>query len=1144
MLRKKNQRLGNSPRSKHVDTQAWTMKYIGTSASSQPVVLTSKKEIGKNSFGFYRFWLFSLITTAGLLLTQNAAKAAPVDLTFSSPTCASNAGSNCLAAGSIWRFSNVITGASPSSQRDALVTISSLVGGAVVTTINDTATGFPNINFQPHVQSPNTANTTSYAVFNFRFVAPGAAVGSPSITLGGEVYETAFDIDGNGTTNSLRELVEFIGPTSTLLASPTNLVSDTLVVSGGVSYIVNNSTNVQNGIGTGNSYKATALYPNTTTSFNLVLGSRVGSTTCGSACDRQSSISFRVSDVVPLNDLTVTKSHTGNFTVGIPASYAITVRNSGSLASSGQISITDSLPTGLTIANGPVSINGTNASNWSCSANNNLITCTSNTSIPASATRTFNINGIVVGASAVPSVINTINIAGGNDFYTANNSASDTATVTVSDLTVTKTHTGDFSQGQTGATYTLTTSNSGTAATNDTVTVIDTLPTGLIATAASGTGWTCTLNSPSLGQVRCTRSDALAVGSSYPPITLTVDVASTAAVSVTNRVDVSGGGEIDTGNNSAVDTTNVTGVPDLAITKTHTGSFTQGQTGATYSITTTNLGRAATNGTVTVTDTLPTGLTATAASGTGWTCTLNSPAAGQVQCTRNDPLAAGNSYPPITLTVNVASNAASSITNNVVVAGGGEVNTANNTAADATTVNTIADLTITKTHVGNFTQGQIGATYSLITTNSGTAATSGTVTVIDTIPTGLTATTAVGLGWTCTLNSPAAGQVKCTRNDALAPGSSYPPITLTVNVATNAAASVTNRADVSGGGEINTSNDTAMDATTVNGAADLTITKTHTGNFTQGQTGATYTLTVTNSGNTAFSALVTVQDVVPTGLTATAASGTGWTCLLNTPSAGQVQCTRNDILTAGSSYPPITLTVDVAYSAASSITNTATVSGVGEINTANNSVSDPTTVTTLSNAQVLLVKRITAINGNRTQNPNDNTPLNGFVDDTTSSQAANDNNPGWPSSSYLVGAINGGKVKSGDTIEYTVYFLNAGGRNADSTRICDRISPNQSFQAGVYGGTGKDLQIKIGTNAVQDLTSANDTNDRAQLYAANAIVPGNCNLKAPNNNGTVVVDITGASGTGIPNLTTLSGSTGAGTPTTSYGYLRFTTVVP
>ena len=50
-------------------------------------------------------------------------------------------------------------------------------------------------------------------------------------------------------------------------------------------------------------------------------------------------------------------------------------------------------------------------------------------------------------------------------------------------------------------------------------------------------------------------------------------------------------------------------------------------------------------------------------------------------------LAAGQSYPPITLTVNVASTAPASVTNTATVSGGGETNTANNTASDVTTIN-------------------------------------------------------------------------------------------------------------------------------------------------------------------------------------------------------------------------------------------------------------------------------------------------------------------------------------------------------------------------------------------------------------------------------------------------------------------------
>ena len=58
------------------------------------------------------------------------------------------------------------------------------------------------------------------------------------------------------------------------------------------------------------------------------------------------------------------------------------------------------------------------------------------------------------------------------------------------------------------------------------------------------------------------------------------------------------------------------------------------------------------------------------------------------------------------------------------------------------------------------------------------------------------------------------GTLTCTRSDALAAGASYPVITLTVNVANNAAASVTNPLRVSGGGQTNTANDTATDPTT------------------------------------------------------------------------------------------------------------------------------------------------------------------------------------------------------------------------------------------------------------------------------------------------------------------------------------------
>jgi uncharacterized repeat protein (TIGR01451 family) len=120
---------------------------------------------------------------------------------------------------------------------------------------------------------------------------------------------------------------------------------------------------------------------------------------------------------------------------------------------------------------------------------------------------------------------------------------------------------------------------------------------------------------------------------------------------------------------------------------------------------------------------------------------------------------------------------------------------------------------------------------------------------------------------------------------------------------------------------------------------DLTITKTHSGNFLRPQTGATYTITVSNVGTVDTTALITMDDTLPAGLTATDISGLNWNCTLS-----PLQCTRGDVLVAGTSFDPITLTVSVANNAASSVTNTAKVSGGGETNTANNTASDVTQI--------------------------------------------------------------------------------------------------------------------------------------------------------------------------------------------------------
>jgi uncharacterized repeat protein (TIGR01451 family) len=282
----------------------------------------------------------------------------------------------------------------------------------------------------------------------------------------------------------------------------------------------------------------------------------------------------------------------------------------------------------------------------------------------------------------------------------ANSLVPDLASYPVPDLTVASTHSGTFKQGDTGDTYTLTVSNTGTGPTSGTVSMVDTLPAGLTATAMSGSGWTVNLST-----LTATRSDALAAGSSYPAITLTVNVATTAPPSVTNTATVSGGGEINTGNDTASDVTSIAQATVMTVAISDSGNFKEGDVSDTYTITATNLGFQATTGAVTVVDTLPAWLTATAMTGLGWTVNLST-----LTATRSDPLAAGGSYSPLTVTVNVAANAPASVTNTATVSGGGTMG--NGSASDVTAIQQ-PDLAVAATHSGTFSQGDIGDAYTI-----------------------------------------------------------------------------------------------------------------------------------------------------------------------------------------------------------------------------------------------------------------------------------------------------------------------------------------------------------------------------------------------------------------------------------------------
>jgi uncharacterized repeat protein (TIGR01451 family) len=125
------------------------------------------------------------------------------------------------------------------------------------------------------------------------------------------------------------------------------------------------------------------------------------------------------------------------------------------------------------------------------------------------------------------------------------------------------------------------------------------------------------------------------------------------------------------------------------------------------------------------------------------------------------------------------------------------------------------DLALTKTHTGSFTVGTNGK-YTLTVSNVGSAPTSGPITLVDSLPAGLSYVSFTGTGWTC---SAAAPNVACSRTQALAPQATS-TVTLTVSVAAAAVPSVVNSAIVSLEGDTNATNNSAEDPTTVNQTAD------------------------------------------------------------------------------------------------------------------------------------------------------------------------------------------------------------------------------------------------------------------------------------------------------------------------------------
>jgi uncharacterized repeat protein (TIGR01451 family) len=133
--------------------------------------------------------------------------------------------------------------------------------------------------------------------------------------------------------------------------------------------------------------------------------------------------------------------------------------------------------------------------------------------------------------------------------------------------------------------------------------------------------------------------------------------------------------------------------------------------------------------------------------------------------------------------------------------GTGNPQTLSMSAPHSVTANFIVPprFSLTVRHNSPFTRGEQNATYTVTVSNTSATATTGAVTVSETLSSGMTLVSTAGTGWTCASRS-------CTRSDSLAGGSAYAAITVAVNIANNAGSPLVNTVTVSGGGAASVTN--------------------------------------------------------------------------------------------------------------------------------------------------------------------------------------------------------------------------------------------------------------------------------------------------------------------------------------------------
>lgn len=294
-------------------------------------------------------------------------------------------------------------------------------------------------------------------------------------------------------------------------------------------------------------------------------------------------------------DLQLTKSGPTSVRVGYPLAYSLNVENNGPNDTVSVI-LTDTLPNDV--------VYNSNASSSFCNNDNGTVTC----SLGNITNGSNRVVSIVVTPTIAGTIINHAEVSSTNpDLITANNTASATTTIEpVTDLSISKTAAPDPVIAGETLDYSVTITNHGPSNATGLI-VTDTLPSGVTFDSSSD----CT--DQGNNTITCELS-SLPDGDSYTfDYTVTVEPDTRDTITNTARV---GGNEFDPdgGNNSINVDTVVNAETNLSINKSANPPTATPGEALSYNITVTNTGPSDATRGITVTDTLPNGVTFTSGS--------------------------------------------------------------------------------------------------------------------------------------------------------------------------------------------------------------------------------------------------------------------------------------------------------------------------------------------------------------------------------------------------------------------------------------------------------------------------------------------------------------------------------------------------